>query len=83
MQRWVARLLVSVVVTVAPLGAIAAKDIKLATTTSTENSGLLKTILPQFEAKYGGKVQVISVGSGKAMKLGENGDVDVPFLLFV
>src|SRR6267143_5093942 len=55
----------------------AASDLRLATTTSTENSGLLNAILPLFEAKYGTKVRVISVGSGKAMKLGENGDVDV------
>jgi len=52
-------------------------DLRLATTTSTENSGLLKAILPLFEAKYDTRVRVISVGSGKAMKLGENGDVDV------
>jgi tungstate transport system substrate-binding protein len=51
--------------------------LRLATTTSTENSGLLKEILPRFEAHSGLKVQVISVGTGKAMKLGENGDVDV------
>ena len=55
----------------------AAPDLRLATTTSTENSGLLNVILPSFEAKYDTKVRVISVGSGKAMKLGENGDVDV------
>ena len=55
----------------------AASDLRLATTTSTENSGLLNAILPLFEAKYDTKVRVISVGSGKAMKLGENGDVDV------
>ncbi len=55
----------------------AAPDLRLATTTSTENSGLLNAILPLFESKYGTKVRVISVGSGKAMKLGENGDVDV------
>jgi len=55
----------------------AAADLRLATTTSTENSGLLNAILPLFEAKYDTKVRVISVGSGKAMKLGENGDVDV------
>ena len=58
-------------------GSWAAQDIRLATTTSTENSGLLKAILPLFEAKYGGKVRVISVGTGAAMKLGENGDADV------
>jgi tungstate transport system substrate-binding protein len=55
----------------------AAPDLRLATTTSTENSGLLNAILPLFEARYGTRVRVISVGSGKAMKLGENGDVDV------
>ena len=51
--------------------------LRLATTTSTESSGLLKSILPRFEAASGLKVHVISVGTGKAMKLGENGDVDV------
>jgi len=56
---------------------MAAEDIRLATTTSTENSGLLKAILPVFEAKYGGKVRVVSVGTGAALKLGENGDADV------
>jgi len=38
---------------------------------------LLKAILPRFEAASALKVHVISVGTGKAMKLGENGDVDV------
>lgn len=51
--------------------------IKMATTTSTENSGLLKDILPKFETKTGYSVQVIAVGSGKALKMGEDGDVDV------
>lgn len=55
----------------------AAPDIRLATTTSTDNSGLLPYLLPAFEKTYGGKVRVIATGSGKAMKLGENGDVDV------
>ena len=55
----------------------AAEDIRLATTTSTENSGLLKVILPAFETKYGGKVRVVSIGTGAALKLGENGDADV------
>jgi tungstate transport system substrate-binding protein len=55
----------------------ASGTLRLATTTSTDNSGLLREILPKFEAASGLKVQVISVGTGKAMKLGENGDVDV------
>ncbi len=54
-----------------------ARDIRLSTTTSTENSGLLKVLLPAFEAKHGVKVHVISVGTGKALELGKNGDVDV------
>ena len=52
-------------------------DIRMSTTTSTDNSGLLRAILPAFERKYGVKVQVIPVGTGKALKLAENGDVDV------
>jgi tungstate transport system substrate-binding protein len=51
--------------------------LRMATTTSTESSGLLKFLLPRFEAKSGLKVQVISVGTGKAIKLGEDGNVDV------
>jgi tungstate transport system substrate-binding protein len=55
-----------------------AEDIlRLGTTTSTEDSGLLKFLLPPFEAKQKLKVHVISAGTGKAIKLGENGDVDV------
>jgi tungstate transport system substrate-binding protein len=58
-------------------GAMAQQVIRLSTTTSTDNSGLLKWLLPPFEAKTGMKVHVISVGTGKALELGKNGDVDV------
>jgi len=51
--------------------------LKLATTTSTENSGLLGVLLTPFEEKFGIKVDVIAVGTGQAIKLGENGDVDM------
>lgn len=51
--------------------------LRLATTTSTENSGLLAVLLPPFERANHAKVDVIAVGTGKALKLGENGDVDV------
>jgi tungstate transport system substrate-binding protein len=53
------------------------RSIKLATTTSTENSGLMRAILPVFKKKTGIDVHVIAVGTGKALKHGENGDVDV------
>lgn len=49
----------------------------LATTTSTYDSGLLDYILPDFEATYNAEVDVISVGTGQAIALGESGDADV------
>jgi hypothetical protein len=45
--------------------------LKLATTTSTENTGLLKHLLPVFEKKNAVTVRVIAVGTGQALKLGE------------
>lgn len=53
------------------------KLIRLATTTSTENSGLLGYLLPQFEKDSGYKVHTIAVGTGKALRMGRDGDVDV------
>ncbi len=50
--------------------------LKMATTTSTDNSGLLAVLNPPFEKKYNVKLDVISVGTGKAIRLGKNGDVD-------
>jgi tungstate transport system substrate-binding protein len=58
----------------------AAEHLKLSTTTSTENSGLLAVLHPVFEAKYNVKIDVIAVGTGKALKIGSNGDVDVVFV---
>ncbi len=49
----------------------------LATTTSTQDSGLLDYILPEFEARSNIKVDVIAVGTGQALKLGEDGNADV------
>jgi len=49
----------------------------LATTTSTEDSGLLDYILPDFEEKYNATVDVVAVGTGQALELGANGDADV------
>jgi tungstate transport system substrate-binding protein len=49
----------------------------MSTTTSTDNSGLLNVLLPPFEKQCNCKVDVIAVGTGKALKLGEQGDVDV------
>ena len=51
--------------------------IRLATTTSTENSGLLGYLLPYFERESGIKTHVIAVGTGKALRMGKDGDVDL------
>lgn len=59
------------------LPAFATEHLRMATTTSTENSGLLAVLLPPFEAANDCKIDVIAVGTGKALKLGETGDVDV------
>ncbi len=55
----------------------AEQRLRLATTTSTDNSGLLAVLHPPFEKKLGVKVDVIAVGTGKALRLGANGDVDL------
>lgn len=51
--------------------------ITVASTTSTENSGLFAHILPRFEAATGIAVRVIAVGTGQAIRLARNGDADV------
>ncbi len=61
----------------APVPAAGGGHLRLATTTSVENSGLCAAILPVFERRAGLKVDVIAVGTGQAIKLGESGDVDV------
>lgn len=53
------------------------KSIILATTTSTQDSGLLDFILPDFEEEFGIEVQVVAVGTGQAIALGEDGNADV------
>ncbi|MEC7875660.1 MAG: substrate-binding domain-containing protein [Pseudomonadota bacterium] len=53
------------------------RRLRLSTTTSIENSGLLAKLHPPFEKKYNVKIDVIAVGTGKAIRLAENGDVDV------
>lgn len=49
----------------------------LSTTTSTQDSGLLDHILPAFQTKYNCKVDVVAVGTGAAIAIGQKGDADV------
>lgn len=53
------------------------KNIILATTTSTQDSGLLDVLLPVFEKSTGYFVKTIAVGSGQAMAMGQKGEADV------
>jgi len=55
----------------------AKKDFVLATTTSTQDSGLLDVLVPMFEKQSGYMVKTIAVGTGKALEMGENGEADV------
>ena len=61
----------------AGMAASAEKNIILATTTSTQDSGLLDTLIPIFEKKTGYFVKTIAVGSGQAMAMGQKGEADV------
>lgn len=63
--------------TPAPAAAARGQVLRLATTTSTADSGLLDAILPAFEEQSGATVDVIAVGTGQALELGARGDVDV------
>ena len=77
MKNWIFRTLATLMMICAlPLQA-EESIVRLATTTSTYNSGLLDALLPTFETKHNLKVQVIAVGTGKALRMGEAGDVDL------
>jgi tungstate transport system substrate-binding protein len=71
--------LVLVAFAVAPL-ATAQKFITVASTTSTEQSGLFKYLLPIFEKKTGIQVRVVALGTGQALDLARRGDADVAFV---
>jgi len=60
--------------------ATAQKFITVASTTSTEQSGLFKHVLPIFEKKSGIQVRVVALGTGQALDLARRGDADVVFV---
>jgi tungstate transport system substrate-binding protein len=64
------------------VGPVAAEDkvLKMSTTTSTESSGLLGVLLPEFEKDTGIKVKVVAKGTGAAIRDGIDGNVDVIFV---
>ena len=76
MRRWIFAL-VAFALIVAACSSAPPAVLSLATTTSTNDSGLLDAIVPDFEEKYNATVQVVAVGTGQAIALGEAGDADV------
>ena len=87
-EKWFAVMLVAIVVTMtgqmlvnaqdkAATSQPASKDLILATTTSTVDSGLLDVLIPVFEKQTGYRVKTISAGTGQALAMGEKGEADV------
>jgi len=78
------RLIVSFCAALAASAALPApaqdKSIVVASTTSTEQSGLFGHLLPAFTAKTGIAVKVVAVGTGQALDIGRRGDADVVFV---
>jgi tungstate transport system substrate-binding protein len=60
--------------------AVYAQSIVMASTTSTEQSGLFSYLLPQFKRATGVDVKVVALGTGQAMDMGRRGDADVLFV---
>lgn len=77
MKKSVLLYIVGLLLLLAACGPKEPEKLVLATTTSTADSGLLEAILPDFEVKYNATVDVVAVGTGQAIALGEAGDADV------
>jgi len=80
MQKMLFPLIVLAVIVltgVTPEAGAASRSIILATTTSTQDSGLLDVLIPIFETESGYAVKTIAVGSGQAMAMGKKGEADV------
>lgn len=74
--------ILAALIALSPAAPAAAQDksIVVASTTSTEQSGLFRHILPPFETKTGIKVRVVAQGTGQALATGRRGDADVVFV---
>src|SRR4051812_34612522 len=77
--RWVPVALLMASVMLQPQ-AFAQRYITVASTTSTQDSGIFKHLLPIFENKAGIQVRVVAVGTGQALDIGRRGDADVVFV---
>jgi len=78
--KFVRNFLLSLVLGISAIAWGAERSITVASTTSTENSGLFKHILPVFKKKTGIDVRVVAQGTGQALDMGKRGDCDVVFV---
>jgi len=72
--------LMTLALSVASPASLAQKFITVASTTSTEQSGLFKHLLPIFQKKTGIEVRVVALGTGQSLDMGKRGDADVVFV---
>lgn len=75
--RWTLFVIAALTLLPLSLACGSSNELILATTTSTQDSGLLDVLVPKFEKQSGYHVKVIAVGSGQALKMGEQGEADV------
>ncbi len=81
MMRWMRILPLTLVVMFSGASpSLALERLKISSTTSTDNSGLFEALNPPFEERFNCRVDVIAVGTGKALKIASNGDVDAVFV---
>ena len=76
----IAALTLGAIVVAAPVAQAQDKSIVVASTTSTQDSGLFEYLLPLFKAKTGITVKVVAQGTGQALDTGRRGDADVVFV---
>lgn len=79
-RSWLLIIALVVVMLASSFVTAAEKVIKMSTTTSTENSGLLDVLLPEFEKDTGIKIKVFAKGTGAAIRDGMDGNVDIIFV---
>jgi tungstate transport system substrate-binding protein len=80
LRRGVLRLAAAAFIAIPVLAHAQERSITVASTTSTEQSGLFKHLLPAFTKKTGIEVKVVAVGTGQALDIGRRGDADVVFV---
>ena len=73
-------ILISLLLSIIPGAAAQVRFITVASTTSTEQSGLFKHLLPAYEKKTGVQVRVVALGTGQALDVARRGDADVVFV---